>query len=85
MLLCCECYLVRWCANRGPALQESSVQELRIGRHNLKNELSERTGQLKALVRQQLLRSGFTHAAADTQQSCTARWYECSDICCVRS
>ena len=35
---------------RGSALQESSVQELRIGRHNLKNELSERTGQLKALV-----------------------------------
>ena len=32
-------------------MQDSSVQDLRIGKHNLKNELSERTGQLKALVR----------------------------------
>ena len=40
-------------------LQESSLNELLGGRHNLNDEMSERTGQLKALVS---IRSGCTVA-----------------------
>ena len=42
------CYVVP-----GPSichLQDTSLNELLSGRHNLNNEMSERTGQLKALV-----------------------------------
>lgn len=31
-------------------MQDTSLNELLSGRHNLNNEMSERTGQLKALV-----------------------------------
>ena len=46
------------------------MQELLIGRHNLKNELSEREGQLKALVSHSA--EPFSHSQALKSAACVA-------------
>lgn len=47
---------MRWCSSShcqpSTALQNTALPELVRGKHNLKNEVSERTGQLKALVKE---------------------------------
>ncbi len=50
-----QCKSGRWVCVMLTCLQGTSVQQLTRGLHNLKLQLSEHTGQLKALVRWQLL------------------------------